>query len=204
MRQLRDVVVTLGSRLNPNLSAILAVALNVYWLVILTVINQEFQVVTNGYPLLDLQNSLSPGEIITPAKVLEHLGDYTQASKFICWIFFMLDNIMPQLAFGSIALLWVYFWRSNPNRLYNWLLGGYAVLIPLGVGVFDWLEWSGWGFSKPTWAVVMLVVASAIGLFARFTLCRVGCSCGHSQASRSRRGSRSRWSSPLLYWRCSS
>lgn len=72
--------------------------------------------------------------------MLEQLGDYTEASRLVYWIFFMLDNIMPQLAFGSIALLWVYFWRSNPNRLYDWLLGGYAVLIPLGVGVFDWLE----------------------------------------------------------------
>lgn len=140
MRQLRDSVVTLGSRLNPGLLAVLVLALNVYWLVILAVINREFQGVTNGHPLLDLQNSLAPGEIITPAKVLEQLGDYTGASKFIYWVFFVLDNIMPQLAFGSIALLWVFFWRSNPNRLYNWLLGGYAVLIPLGVGVFDWLE----------------------------------------------------------------
>jgi translocator protein len=34
--------------------------------------------------------------------------------------------------------------------------------------VLERLEWSGWGLSEPTWAVVMLVVASAIGLFARF------------------------------------
>lgn len=140
MRQLRDVVVTLGSRLNPGLLAVLVVALNVYWLIILAVIDREFQSVTNGRPLLDLQNSLAPGEIITPARVLEQLGDYTPMSKLIYWIFFVLDNIMPHLAFGSIALLWVYLWRSNPNRLYRWLLSGYAVLIPLGVGVFDWLE----------------------------------------------------------------
>ncbi len=140
MRQLRDVVIALGSRLNPGLLGVLVLALNVYWLVILAVINREFQGVTNGHPLLDLQNSLAPGEIITPAKVLEQLGDYTEASRLIYWIFFVLDNIMPHLAFGSIALLWVYFWRSNPNRLYDWLLGGYAVLIPLGVGFFDRLE----------------------------------------------------------------
>ncbi len=140
MRQLRDVVIALGSRLNPGLLGVLVLALNVYWLVILAVINREFQGVTNGHPLLDLQNSLAPGEIITLAKVLEQLGDYTGASRLIYWVFFMLDNIMPHLAFGAIALLWVYFWRSNPNRLYDWLLGGYAVLIPLGVGFFDWLE----------------------------------------------------------------
>ena len=140
MRQLRDAVVVLGSRLNPGLLVVLVVALNAYWLVILAVINREFQGVTNGHPLLDLQNSLAPGEIITPARVLEQLGDYTPASRLIYWIFFMLDNIMPHLAFGFIALLWVYFWRSNPNRLYNRLLGGYAVLIPLGGGFFDWLE----------------------------------------------------------------
>lgn len=34
--------------------------------------------------------------------------------------------------------------------------------------VLERLEWSGWGLGEPTWAVVMLVVASAIGLFARF------------------------------------
>ena len=139
MRQLRDFVVTLGSRLNPALLAVLVVVLNVNWLVILAVINREFQGVT-GYSLLDLQNSLAPGAIITPAKVLRQLGDYTEASRLIYWVFFVLDNIMQQLAFGSVALLWVYFWRSNPNHLYRRLLGGYAVLVPLGVGVFDWLE----------------------------------------------------------------
>ena len=115
MRQLRDAVVTLGSRLNPSLLAVLVLALNVYWLVILAVINREFQGVTNGHPLLDLQNSLAPGEIITPAKVLEQLGDYTGASKFIYWVFFALDNIMPHLAFGSIALLWVYSGAATPT-----------------------------------------------------------------------------------------
>lgn len=54
MRQLRDVVVALGSHLNPGLLGVLVIALNVYWLVILSVINEEFQAVTNGRPLLDL------------------------------------------------------------------------------------------------------------------------------------------------------
>ena len=93
-----------------------------------------------SYPLLDLQNSLAPSEIITPERVLEQLASYTQASRFIYWDFFVLDDIMLHLTFGSIVLLWVYFWRSHPNRLYRWLLGGYAALVPLGVGLFGWME----------------------------------------------------------------
>lgn len=139
MHQIKKLVMTLGTRISPVLLGVLAVALNVFWVVILFVINEQFLEVT-GHPLLDLQNSLSPNKIITPAKVLEQLADYTQASVFVYWIFFLLDNIMPHLAFGSLGLLWVYFWRSNPNRLYNRLLGGYAMLIPLGVGLFDWME----------------------------------------------------------------
>lgn len=130
MNQIRSLVVRLGTCINPGLLSILVIALNVYWVVILAVIGQQF-LDLNGYPLPDLQNSLSPQEIMTPAKFMTQISSYSPEAISLYWNFFILDNIMPHLSFGIIAVLWVYFWKSNQNRLYSWLLSSFAMLIPL-------------------------------------------------------------------------
>lgn len=139
MQQVRALVTRWGSNIDPRLLICILVALNVYWTVTLGAFDRQFRQVA-GYPLLDLQNDLDPGRIITPTRVMEQIATYGQEAKTLYWSFFILDNIMPQLTFGSFALLWVYFLRSNPHRFTGALLGSSFIVLPLGVGVFDWLE----------------------------------------------------------------
>lgn len=47
---------------------------------------------------------------------------------------------MPPLAFGSLALLRVNLLHGRPGRLPRVLVGTAALLVPLGVGLFDWIE----------------------------------------------------------------
>jgi len=89
---------------------------------------------------------------------------------------------------ASAGLLWAQFltavWLYHALEIPRTTVYGFERLLRISVSLYvGWLtvanvvtaayvlerlEWSGWGFSEPTWAVVMLVVASAIGLFARF------------------------------------
>jgi hypothetical protein len=139
MKQIHNLFIGLGTTLNPWFILILVVALNVYWTVTLTVFDIQFQQVS-GLQLLDLQNSFAPDEIITTQSAISQIATYSQEAKALYWSFFILDNIMPHLAFSAFALLWVYFLRSTPNRMTVWLLNSPLLFIPLGVGFFDWLE----------------------------------------------------------------
>jgi phosphoglycerol transferase MdoB-like AlkP superfamily enzyme len=102
-------------------------------------LDTHFQSVS-GYPLLDLQNEMTPEAMITPERVMDQIATYTSEAKTLYWAFFILDTIMPPLTFGSFALLWVLLFKRNPTRITQWLLGSYLLLIPLGVGFFDWWE----------------------------------------------------------------
>ena len=139
MNQIHQLVVRLGSRLDPRLLIAGLTTLNIVWLIILRAIGGHFEEVA-GYPLLDLQNSVSPDAVMTPTRAVAQIATYTSDAKSLYWSFFILDNIMPQLTFGVFALLWVALLRGTPHRLARRLLGSYLLLLPLGVGVFDWIE----------------------------------------------------------------
>lgn len=139
MKQLQHLIVDWGSKVNPILLIFSVIALNVYWTTILDPLGRQFEAVS-GLPMLDLQNSLSPDSILTPQRFMDQIATYSSEAKTLYWSFFILDNIMPPLAFGSFALLWVLLLKRNPTRLTQWLLGSYILLIPLGVGFFDWWE----------------------------------------------------------------
>lgn len=140
LRQIRGLVVHLGTNTSPWIIVGAFLALNVYWTVLLGVLDEQFRKTTGGLPLLDLQNSLAPGQIVTPARVLDQLPAYTDSSVLLYWVFFGLDNVFPLLVFGSYALLWVCLWRNSPDRVSRWLLGSYVMLVPLGIQLFDWGE----------------------------------------------------------------
>jgi hypothetical protein len=140
LRQLRDLVVYLGTNASPWVIVTAFLALNVYWPVLLGVLDEQFREATNGLPLLDLQNSFAPGSIVTPARVLEQLPAYTDTSVLLYWVFFVLDSIFPLLVFGTYSLLWVCLWRNSPDRVSRWWMGSYVALIPLGIQLFDWGE----------------------------------------------------------------
>ena len=139
MRQLRDVTVSLANRFSLLGIAGAVLALNVAWTVILSAYGAHFQQVA-GVPLLDLQNDLGPGRWITPQQVVTQIAGYSQEVKALYWPFFILDNVMPQMAFGSFALLWAALLRDKSAPLARRLLGSTFILLPLGVGLFDWLE----------------------------------------------------------------
>jgi hypothetical protein len=139
MQQIHARIVAWGTRVSPLLLVGAAIGLNIYWFVTLSAFDTQFRQLS-GYPLLDLQNDLQPERMITAAKVRTQIATYSQEAKTLYWSFFILDNIMPPLTFSSVALLWVYFLHSNPNPFFNRLLNSYFVLIPVGVGFFDWFE----------------------------------------------------------------
>jgi hypothetical protein len=139
-RQLRDLIVRLGTSASPWTITAAFLVLNVYWVVLLGVLDEQFRKTTGGLPLLDLQNSLAPGQIVTPERALEQLSSYTDSSVLLYWVFFVLDGIFPLLVFSTYALLWVCLWRNSPDRVSRWLLGSYVMLVPLGIQLFDWGE----------------------------------------------------------------
>lgn len=139
MKHLHKLVVSLGTGVHPGWLLIAVVGLNAFWVITLGAFDTQFRQLA-GYPLLDLQNSISPDAVMTPANMRTQIASYSQEAKTLYWSFFILDNIMPPLAFSSVALMWVSLLHSNPNRLYTRLLDSYVVLIPVGVGIFDWFE----------------------------------------------------------------
>jgi hypothetical protein len=159
MRALHRLVVDLGSRVSPGLLVASLLALNVAWLLILGALDAQFWQVT-GYPLPDLQNDLAPETMMTPARFLNQVSSYSQEARTLYWAFFILDNIMPQLSFGAFALLWVVLLRHMPWRWAARLLASPLLLIPLGVGLFDWVENVAyvWVISQPTDQNVLAVL----------------------------------------------
>jgi hypothetical protein len=136
MTALRRAVVDAGGRLDRRLLVVTILLLNAAWLVTLAAVGEQFRRLA-GVPLLDLQNSVLPGEAMTPARALEQIATYPPEAIALYWVFFALDNVMPPLVFGAFALLWANLLRDRPGRL---LLGTPAVLVPFGVGAFDWVE----------------------------------------------------------------
>jgi hypothetical protein len=139
MTALRRFVVSTGGRLDRRLLIATVLLLNAAWLVTLAAVGEQFRRAA-GVPLLDLQNSVLPGEAMTPSRALEQIAGYPAEAIGLYWSFFVLDNIMPPLVFGVFALLWANLLRDRPGRLQRLLLGTPLVLVPLGVGAFDWVE----------------------------------------------------------------
>lgn len=139
MTALRRAVVDAGGRLDRRLLVVTILLLNAAWLVTLAAVGEQFRRIA-GVPLLDLQNSVLPGEAMTPARALEQIATYPPEAIALYWVFFVLDNAVPPLVFGAFALLWANLLRDRPGRLRRLLLGTPAVLVPFGVGAFDWVE----------------------------------------------------------------
>ncbi len=136
MKPLRNLLIRLGDAIHPLTIVAIIVGLNVYWTVTLAMYGAQFQQLA-GYLPIDLQNV---DNILTPEQALAQIATYTPDVKTLYWSFFILDNIMPPLVFAAFALLWVYFLRRGANRLFDRLLDSPFLLIPLGVGFFDWFE----------------------------------------------------------------
>lgn len=129
-------LVRLGSAVHPGLSIVLIVGLNVYWTITLEMFGRQFEQVAGVLPI-DL---LNVSGILTTAEAQAQIARYSQAARTLYWSFFVMDNIVPLLAFGSYTLLWVYLLRRHSNPLFDRLLNSPLLLIPFGVGLFDSIE----------------------------------------------------------------
>jgi hypothetical protein len=139
MRSLQRLVVDLGTRADRGLLVAAILLVNAAWLLILDALGTEFRAVA-GVPLLDLQNEIGTARMVTPARALAQIAAYPSEARSLYWSFFILDNVLPPLTFGSLALLWANLLRGDQGRMARRLLGSAVVLVPLGVGAFDWLE----------------------------------------------------------------
>jgi hypothetical protein len=129
-------IVRWGSAIHPVLSVAIIVGLNVYWTVTLDMFGRQFEQVAGALPI-DLLNVAG---ILSAAEAREQIATYRQEAKTLYWSFFVMDNIMPPLVFGSFTLLWVPLLRRHANRIFDQLLNSPFMLIPFGVGFFDWIE----------------------------------------------------------------
>jgi len=115
---------------------ILIVGLNIYWGLTLSAFGSHFEQLANA-PLLDLENV---GSILSPEAAMTLVTSYSSEARSLYWVFFILDNLIPPIVFGSFALLWAYAIRHFPPDWANRLLRSHLLLLPLGVGLFDCLE----------------------------------------------------------------
>lgn len=75
------------------------------------------------------------------------------------WLYYALE-VPRTKVWGLERLL-----RASVSLYVGWLTVANVVTTAYGL---ERLGWSGWGVSDVSWTLVMLVVASAVGLFARF------------------------------------
>jgi hypothetical protein len=114
----------------------LIVTLNVSWLLTLSAFGSQFEQVAGFLPI-DLQNTSS---LLTATQAIDQIMTYSSEARLFYWVFFILDNLMPPLVFGALSLLWAYFLSRRKNRWTDLLIASPFLLIPWGVGVFDWFE----------------------------------------------------------------
>lgn len=134
MRQLRNFLLDLETNTSPLIVWAAFFGTGYFWNTTFGIIEEQFARVTDGLVLLDTQ------VFFTAAPILEQVASYSEEARSLLWVFFILDNVIPQLVFFSYALLWVYLWKSSSNKLYTRLLNSYWMLFPLGVGFWDWVE----------------------------------------------------------------
>jgi hypothetical protein len=135
MKLLQNALYTLSGRLSLGWIVLLIAGLNIYWSLTLGAFGAHFQQAA-GVPLLDLQNVSG---VLTADAALALITQYSPEARSLYWAFFILDTLMPPLVFGSFGVLWAFLLRRFPQRL-TFLAASPLILLPVGVGLFDWLE----------------------------------------------------------------
>lgn len=129
----------LGQHVNPWLALMTVVLLSAAWQVTLTAFDTHFRSIS-GLPLLDLQNDLRPGELMTTSTALSQIQTYTVEARSTYWTFFVLDCLAPPVVFGAYAILWASLLARCRTPFAERALRRGVLLLPLGVGPFDWGE----------------------------------------------------------------
>jgi hypothetical protein len=127
---------TLAHRISLIQILIFVVGLNLYWTLTLTAFSAHFTQIANA-PLLDLENTRG---VLVPDTALTLVNTYSPEARGEYWSFFILDNIIPPIVFGSFAVLWAKLLSGIPYKWSRQLLNSPLLLVPFGVGLFDCLE----------------------------------------------------------------
>ena len=133
---MRQLLLSVGKRWPVSGIVALVIGLNVYWSVLLEQFGAHFERVA-GAPLLDLENVES---ILSASEAAALIARYSQEGQTLYWQFFVLDTLFPPIVFASFALLWVAMLKNVTAPLVVRFLNSPLLLIPLGVGFFDWWE----------------------------------------------------------------
>lgn len=96
MQSLQHLVVDLGRRGDRRVLVTAVLAVKAAWLVILAVVGAAFLRVA-GVPLLDLQNLVTPGEMITPPRGLAQIAAYPEEARTLYWSFLVPVRIVGHL-----------------------------------------------------------------------------------------------------------
>lgn len=133
MKPVIAAIARLGSSLHPLATVSLVLLTNVFWVVTLRAFGASFERIA-GVPVLDLQNTRG---ILSPDGALELINAYSDNAVTLYWTFFVVDNFVPLLSFGSFALLWAFLLLHSPFLIGPRLARSWLLLLPFGVGLFD-------------------------------------------------------------------
>jgi len=136
MKAMRTLILNFGSMTSVWVIFALIVTLNVSWLLTLSALGKQFEQIAGLLPI-DLQNTVS---ILSAPQAVEQIMTYSSEARIFYWVFFILDNLMPPIVFGALSLLWAYYLTRRRNPWIDRLIASPFLLIPWGVGVFDWFE----------------------------------------------------------------
>lgn len=169
MTLLLRTIVRLEAALHPLLIVVVVLGLQSAWAIMLQAFDVQFRTVA-GAPLLDVQNTRG---ILTAQEALALVAGYSTEARSFYWIFFILDNSMPLLAFGAFALLWATLLRRMSSTAYTWVQRTPLLLIPFGVGGFDSLENLAFlvAMHQPTTAFALPVMQLGIGFVWLKAIC---------------------------------
>lgn len=88
--------------MHPASIIVFIVVLFTFWTLTLNAFDSFFQEVSAGQPLLDLQNR---SNILSPEAALNLIRTYNIEARKLYWSFFILDNAVPLVVFGSLSLI---------------------------------------------------------------------------------------------------
>lgn len=134
MSDLRRLLIAIGTRTSVTTLLVGYVATTVFFFVTISIFDQQFANFSGGGTLIDRQGWL------TPDAIAQQIALYPAEARPTLWSFFILDNMLPQLLSFISAVLLVRYWTRHPNRIYDALVRGYWMLLPLGAGISDWME----------------------------------------------------------------
>jgi len=136
MITLANKVRIIGSKIHFLTALLVPVLLLACWTFTLDAFGKLFQNIS-GQKVLDLMNVQ---KILSAEEAYNVISIYSMDAKILYWVFFVMDNVVPLIAFASLSLIWVNILKRYENKWIEKFYGSIFILIPWGVGFFDTIE----------------------------------------------------------------